>query len=59
MVIDEPAQGLDPHELAELVAMIQRRAERGRAYLLISHRDELAAAAHRHLRVEEGRLVPC
>jgi energy-coupling factor transport system ATP-binding protein len=59
MVIDEPAQGLDPHELGALMAMIQRRAERGRAYLLISHRDELATAAHRHLRVEEGRLVPC
>jgi energy-coupling factor transport system ATP-binding protein len=57
MVVDEPAQGLDPEELWELVRLIHRRAERGRAYLVISHREELAAAAHRHLRVEGGRLV--
>jgi energy-coupling factor transport system ATP-binding protein len=59
MVVDEPAQGLDPQELSELVGLIHRRAERGRAYLVISHRQELAAAAHRHLRVEERRLVQC
>jgi ABC-type multidrug transport system ATPase subunit len=56
MVVDEPAQGLDPDELGELVRLIHRRAERGRAYLVISHREELAAAAHRHLRVAKGRL---
>jgi energy-coupling factor transport system ATP-binding protein len=56
MVVDEPAQGLDPDELGELVRLIHRRAERGRAYLVISHREELAAAAHRHLRAAEGRL---
>jgi energy-coupling factor transport system ATP-binding protein len=57
MVVDEPAQGLDPDEIQEFVGLIHRRAERGRAYLIISHRDELAAAAHRHLRVADGRLV--
>ncbi len=57
MVVDEPAQGLDPGELLELVRLIHRRAERGRAYLVISHREELAAAAHRHLRIVDRRLV--
>jgi energy-coupling factor transporter ATP-binding protein EcfA2 len=57
MVVDEPAQGLDPDEMVEFVKLIHRRAERGRAYLIISHRDELAAAAHRHFQVEQGRLV--
>jgi energy-coupling factor transport system ATP-binding protein len=57
MVIDEPAQGLDPEEMAELIRLIHRRAERGRAYLMISHREELAAAAHRHLSVRDGHLV--
>ena len=56
MVVDEPAQGLHVEELAELVELIHRRAERGRAYLVISHRDELAAACHRHLRVVAGGL---
>jgi energy-coupling factor transport system ATP-binding protein len=59
MVVDEPAQGLDPGELSELVDLIHRRAERGRSYLVISHREELAAAAHRHLRVSGRRLVEC
>jgi DNA repair exonuclease SbcCD ATPase subunit len=57
MVMDEPAQGLDPGELDRLVRLIHRRAERGRAYLIISHREELAAAAHRHLRIEGRRLI--
>lgn len=57
MVVDEPAQGLDPDEMLEFVQLIHRRAERGRAYLIISHREEFAAAAHRHLRVAGGRLV--
>jgi energy-coupling factor transporter ATP-binding protein EcfA2 len=57
MVVDEPAQGLDGPELVELVKLIHRRAARGRAYLVISHREELAASCHRHLRVMGGRLV--
>ena len=56
MVVDEPAQGLGPEELGMLIRLIQRRAQRGRGYLVISHREELAAAAHRHLRVIDGRL---
>jgi len=57
MIIDEPGQGLDPQDLKDLVRLIHRRAEKGRAYVLISHRRELAAAAHRHLRIEDRRLV--
>jgi energy-coupling factor transporter ATP-binding protein EcfA2 len=57
MIIDEPGQGLDPEDLKDLVRLIHRRAEKGRAYVLISHRRELAAAAHRHLRIEDRRLV--
>ena len=51
IIIDEPAQGLDAEDLADFVGLIHRRAARGRAYLLISHRLELARAAHRHLRL--------
>ncbi len=57
MLLDEPAQGLDPDDLVDLVDRIHRRAEKGRAYLIVSHREELAAAAHRHLRIEHGRLT--
>jgi energy-coupling factor transport system ATP-binding protein len=56
MVIDEPAQGLDPDDLQAMVRLIHRRAGKGRAYLIVSHRPELAAAAHRTLRVADGTL---
>jgi energy-coupling factor transport system ATP-binding protein len=56
MIIDEPGQGLDPEDLLQLVRLIHRRAVRGRAYLLISHRRELAMAAHRHLQVQDRQL---
>lgn len=56
MVIDEPGQGLDPEDLADLVALLHRRSRKGRAYLLLSHRRELSAATHRHLELSDGRL---
>ena len=57
MIIDEPGQGLDPEDLEDFVRLIHRRAEKGRAYVLISHRRELAAAAHRHLHIMNRQLV--
>ena len=57
MIVDEPGQGLDPEDLQSFVNLIRRRAEKGRGYLIISHRLELAAAAHRHLRISAGELV--
>jgi energy-coupling factor transport system ATP-binding protein len=56
MVIDEPAQGLDPDDVQAMVHLIHRRAGKGRAYLIVSHRPELAAAAHRTLHVADGTL---
>ncbi len=57
MIVDEPGQGLDPEDLRAFVKLVHRRAEKGRGYLIISHRLELAAAAHRHLRISNGELV--
>jgi energy-coupling factor transport system ATP-binding protein len=57
MIVDEPGQGLDPEDLREFVKLVHRRAEKGRGYLIISHRMELAAAAHRHLRISNGELI--
>ncbi len=56
MILDEPAQGLHGDDLLALVELIHRRAQRGRAYLLISHREELSAAVHRTLVLDGGRL---
>lgn len=49
LVIDEPAQGLDAEDLVDFLELVHRRAARGRATVIITHRMELAAAAHRHL----------
>lgn len=57
MIVDEPGQGLDPDDLRDFVKLIHRRAEKGRGYLVISHRLELAAAAHRHLQISRGELI--
>lgn len=56
LIVDEPAQGLDPEALANFAALLRRRAAHGRAYLIVSQREELAAAAHRVLWLEAGVL---
>ncbi len=56
LVIDEPAQGLDAHDIVDFMELVVRRAARGRAYVIITHRTELAAAAHRHLRLTQAGL---
>ena len=55
-MVDEPGQGLDPDDLRTFVELIQRRAEKGRGYLVISHRSELVSAAHRHFHIADGAL---
>jgi energy-coupling factor transport system ATP-binding protein len=57
MIIDEPGQGLDSEDLRTFVHLVHRRAEKGRAYLIISHRLELARAAHRHLRISDQSVI--
>ncbi len=56
MIVDEPAQGLDHDDVLDLLELIRRRSAKGRAYLVISHREELAAAAHRRFVLRDRRL---
>jgi len=56
MIMDEPVQGLDEEQLMLLAGLIRKRAEGGCACLLLSHRTDLIPVAHRHLRLEDGRL---
>jgi ABC-type histidine transport system ATPase subunit len=57
MIVDEPGQGLDPEALQEVAGVIGSRAREGRAYLIVSHRLELARLAQRHLTIAGRRLV--
>jgi energy-coupling factor transport system ATP-binding protein len=56
MIVDEPAQGLDPDDVLDFLELIRRRSAKGRSYLVISHREELAAAAHRRFVLRNRRL---
>ncbi|MCU0290529.1 MAG: ATP-binding cassette domain-containing protein [Thermoanaerobaculaceae bacterium] len=57
LVLDEPAQGLDAGDIQDLVASLHRRAAAGGGMLLLSHRQELAEAAHRVVRLANGALM--
>ena len=56
MIVDEPGQGLGAEDLAAFLELVRRRSSKGRAYLIISHRPELAAAAHRRFVLRDRRL---
>ena len=56
MIVDEPGQGLGAEDLRAFLELVRRRSAKGRAYLIISHRPELAAAAHRRFVVQDHRL---
>jgi energy-coupling factor transport system ATP-binding protein len=56
LLVDEPGQGLDADDLSALLELVRRRSAKGRAYLVISHRPEIAAVAHRRLRIHDRRI---
>ena len=58
LILDEPAQGLDPAAIGQLAEALAAAAARGRATLILTHRAELAAFCHRRLHLEGGHLVP-
>ncbi len=56
VIVDEPAQGLDSQDLAAFMELVIRRAVRGRSYLIITHRPEIAESCHRHFALSRGGL---
>jgi energy-coupling factor transporter ATP-binding protein EcfA2 len=56
MIVDEPGQGLGADDLLAFLELVRRRAAKGRATLIISHRPELAAVAHRRFVVRDRHL---
>lgn len=56
MIVDEPGQGLGAEDLLGFLELVRRRAAKGRATLIISHRPELGATAHRRLAVRDRRI---
>ncbi len=56
LILDEPTANLDPESAAAIAASI-RAIDPDRAVLVIAHDPELALAAGRIVRLEDGRAV--
>ena len=58
LVLDEPANGLDPHGIAEMRELMSRLAAEGRSVFLSSHvLGEVEAICSRVAIIDRGRLV--
>src|SRR5581483_9647651 len=57
LILDEPANGLDPQSRIEMRGVLLQLAERGKTLLVTSHvLPELARACHRFAIITRGRL---
>ena len=56
VILDEPTANLDPLNARAVNEAIGRLTD-GRTLLVITHRDELALAADRIVRIDAGRIV--
>ena len=58
LLADEPTGNLDHASGAEVMASLEalQRAAASRC-IVVTHDDEVAARAHRHIRMRDGRVV--
>lgn len=56
ILADEPTGNLDNHNSAKVIEILQRINATGCTVLVITHDPEVAAAARRVIRIEDGRL---
>ena len=58
LLADEPTGNLDMRTSAELHQLIaELNARSGQTFVIVTHNEALAAIAHRHLRMVDGRIV--
>ena len=56
-ILDEPDSGIDMLSTDDIIRVLDRLRSGGSAVLLITHRDEIAAAADRASQICGGRIV--
>ena len=56
-ILDEPDSGIDVVSLKEIVALIQTLKENGSSVLVITHREEIAAASDKASLMCEGTIL--
>ncbi|MGW4057369.1 ABC transporter ATP-binding protein [Amycolatopsis sp. NPDC004747] len=57
LLADEPTGNLDRHSTEEVLGVFDRLNSLGRTIVVITHEDEVAAHAHRVVRVDDGLIV--
>ena len=57
MLADEPTGNLDSTAGAELVTLLQNLNRQGTTLVVITHNEEVAAAAGRRIILHDGRVV--
>ncbi|MBK8134182.1 MAG: MacB family efflux pump subunit [Gammaproteobacteria bacterium] len=57
ILADEPTGALDSHSSAELMALLTELNREGRTLVVITHDPEVAAHAHRVVRIADGRIL--
>ena len=57
ILADEPTGNLDSHSGAEVMRILHELHREGRTVILITHDYELAANAHRVIRIQDGQVV--
>jgi putative ABC transport system ATP-binding protein len=57
ILADEPTGNLDSVSSTEVMGIFGRLSAQGRTIILITHEDEIAAHAHRVIRVRDGQIV--
>jgi putative ABC transport system ATP-binding protein len=57
VLADEPTGNLDSHSTAEVLDLFADLNDEGRTVVLITHEEDVAAAARRVIRLADGRIV--
>lgn len=57
ILADEPTGNLDQNTGREIIAILKNLSERGRTIILVTHDPLCAAAAHRTIRIVDGRIA--
>lgn len=57
ILADEPTGNLDSHSGAEVMRILHELHREGRTVILITHDNEIAANAHRVIRIQDGQVV--
>jgi putative ABC transport system ATP-binding protein len=57
LLADEPTGEVDRQAEVQVLDLLRRRADRGKAVLVVTHSQRVASAADRVVRMEDGRVV--